>query len=90
MKRLVLLRRLAFREDLLLPYLRLLSNPPRSFSSTCALADGSQESKEEFWMGVVCLFSLGLQTPSKELLKPLKTTQSTFLEGVWSPRVSGC
>ena len=30
--------------------------------------------------------ALGLQIPSKKVLKPLKTPQSTFLEGVWSPK----
>ena len=30
--------------------------------------------------------SLGLQIPSKKVLKLLKTPQSTFLEGIWSPR----
>ena len=35
-----------------------------------------------------------LQIPSKKVFNPLKTPQSTFLEGIWSPRVyfnmSGC
>ena len=30
--------------------------------------------------------TLGLQIPSKKVFNPLKTPQSTFLEGVWSPR----
>ena len=33
-----------------------------------------------------CL-ALGLQIPSKKVFNPLKTPQSTFLEGIWSPRV---
>ena len=32
--------------------------------------------------------TLGLQIPSKKVFNPLKTPQSTFLEGIWSLRVS--
>ena len=34
------------------------------------------------------IHSLGLQIPSKKVFNLLKTPQSTFLEGIWSPR--GC
>ena len=34
--------------------------------------------------------TLGLQIPSKKVLEFLKTPQSTFLEGIWSPRVIFC
>ena len=33
------------------------------------------------------LLSLGLQIPSKKVSSLLKTPKSTFLEGIWSPRV---
>ena len=59
--------------------------------SSVTLGDGEGESSATPGVGRLAKIgeknsSLGLQIPSKKVLKPLKTPQSIFLEGVWSPR----
>ena len=39
-------------------------------------------------LGGFIYIPLGLQIPSKKVFNPQKTPQSTFLEGIWSPRDS--